>query len=365
MFQQMAEQDQLEREQMAALEQLQTYTFTDLRDQYLRMIGLLFVCFLLLVAYSQPPAIMRLIFPPSLQRLPPRHLVVLYDINTTHSIRSLVPPFEYAPQYARVDANNPEQTTAIQALQRMHGHLRRYLMDIPPRLNYKQYIHVHAWEHEDFQQQLRGDYMDQQCGNGFRHTYETSQAAIRDLGMLFCMMASGAHDGYVQWHVDPHVSLTRGYKGVAVQYVDQPERLQLSLLFLPLAKNNEFNMLPPTYQDRDIAKTKHSARSLQVPKDTLTWMSDYFADPPYEEEEGLRALEEFLYKQIADDLDSYYLFQAVCHDETAKAEWDDRHRCVATACRGDNCCWIYDPEMPPFTPIVHDGRVAPSSDSED
>ena len=386
MLRQIADYELTEKQEMANLQALHQNALSDLMWSYLRMIGLLMIILVGLLWYTKPNFLLQKI-PFFKEKLPPRHVAVLYPYN--FSLRSHLPALPFSPNLSVKNSTNTQQQSAIQDLQMVHQIMRRFIADILPRLNYRQAILVHGWEHGDFQRQLPNDYMDLQCGNGFRQVYNKVTAndnisygkAVlnKDFLVLWCMMASGTQDGYVRWGVNLKGSLTRGYQGVAVQYQTangpQPRIHLSSFFFLPLPNKKEG---PPPMarivleqqqqQQRrqgfggettangnatDRIRNHHPTEIGQSVKD---WLLTHGG---IENSDQLQELEEFVYQRIVESGYDFHFFQAICNDATTQSEWDGQYRCVATVCtpwpkeyhhqeQGDNCCSIYDPTIPVY-----------------
>lgn len=239
----------------------------------------------------------------------------------------------------------PENQAAREANRHVAQH-RQVLQDPGP---FDQHIFLHAWEHEDFAQQIdRANItMDDFCGDGFQDNYQGASGTIsakkRDDLLIWCLLARGNHDGYVKFQTETIRSgITRGRTGVAIRYLHQKRIHSDSLLLLPIHD----------MKDVKHRRDKKLEPSTMVGFAALGWLRVHGG---LEENEYTQRFEEFLFECIEREQGRWQIWNLACSPEDQN-RLNDTEQLMGTICEKNNngsendekvCCSFYDPKLNP------------------
>ena len=224
---------------------------------------------------------------------PPRRILTLYPRETP--IAQALPSF--VSSYAIATEANAAARQAV--------HQARHLQSI---LEASPNTKVHAWEHRDLLNQVPNAMaLDQACGPGFSERYR--QWKSNDW-IQWCLLYTGHHDAYVDLLIEPTYSLlsTVGKGGLAVQADDG---IDPSLIFVP--------------------------PNSTVPFRTLEWLLQS-NDPEH--------LPQKLLELVKSEGDTWKIVPRACQGD--REAYESTARKLASWCRNDDCCAVYDPAQKPF-----------------
>jgi len=293
----------------------------------LRVVILIILLGLGSLFYASPERFYRTVsFWKSKPILPNRNLLLLYP----RSVKKHLP--RAIKNYARY---SEKAADAIDQLQQVQQRIRRLAMVSG---DLKQDIQVHGWEVEgDFEQQLPTDSdKDRVCGDGFAAEY--TKEGRKRVVLTACLLGIGTHDGFINYDVTLHDSITRGIRGLVV--VSEGQYVSPDLVMLPILSSEE------VHARQNGARGEPSTRFSQF---WLRWILEEGAKIQ-DDEEYVLEMKRFLYTIVERENQAREKWVKVFQecDENEIKSLDRVYRRIATSCVRSVCCGIYDAARRPF-----------------